>query len=246
MKIGIADAWDRLGLVVASSLIWALVVLVPVAVAAELAKKQPSAALWITIISLAAAVLLGAPLLAGIFRMAYKIVYREDPGLEDLAAGFRELSRSAISLALLNVAVVGVLTVDALFLLGVIGPFKGGPVLALAGILCIYLLLGWTAAAIYQLPALAAQRPMGQREGAIAAIKKSFLLAAHNPAFTIGLFVVILGLGILCAVSVLGMLVLYVGLVSVILTRALRELYIRYGIVEEPPEVVEDAGWKVG
>jgi len=84
---------------------------------------------------------------------------------------------------------------------------------------------------------------MGQRQGWLPAVKKSLLLAAGNLLFTIGLFVVTLGFGILCALSVIGMLALYVGAVSVLLTHALRELYVRYGVVEEPPEAVEDRGW---
>jgi hypothetical protein len=92
-------------------------------------------------------------------------------------------------------------------------------------------------------PAVAVQRPMGQRQGWLPAVKKSLLLAAGNLLFTIGLFVVTLGFGILCALSVIGMLALYVGAVSVLLTHALRELYVRYGVVEEPPEAVEDRGW---
>jgi hypothetical protein len=243
LKKGITDAYDHLGLVIASSFIWSAAVLIPAAVGTEVQRRVAAGGVWFAAAGVAFAVVVGAPLLAGVFRMAYRIAYRDDPSLADLLAGFRELLGSSCALAAVNLVIVGVLAADAAFFFGVFGPLRPNWLFFGLGTLCLYALLGWLMAALYQLPVLAAQRPMGQRQGWLPAVKKSFLLAAGNPLFTIGLFVVTLGFGILCALSVIGMLALYVGAVSVLLTHALRELYIRYGVVEEPPEAVEDRGW---
>lgn len=242
---GIVDVYDRLGLVVAASFIWSVAVLIPVTVGLELQRRIPMRPPWLSIAGAAAAALIGGPILAGTFRMAYKAVYRDDPSLLDLFSGFRELLRSSLALVGVSAAAAAILAADSAFFFGIIGPLGRNWVFFAVGAACLYALLAWLMTAMYHLPALAAQRPMGQREGALAAIRKSLLLAAHNPGFTIGLFVVILGFTVLCTASVIGLPLLFAGTVSMVLTRALRELFLRYGIVEEPPEVVEDKGWRI-
>ncbi|MEN6371516.1 MAG: hypothetical protein ABFD64_05825 [Armatimonadota bacterium] len=246
LKKGFFDVYDRFGLTIAASLIWAVITAVPLGLGWDLWTGNPSK-FRIFLAGLTIAVFIGTPVFAGIFKMAYKIVYHNDPGLGDILTGARELFLPSLSLALIDIAVISMLVIDALFFMGVFGPLKGKGNLgfSLAGILFLYLLVTWLMTVLYQLPVLAAQKPMGQRKGAVAAIKKSLLLAAHNPGFTIGLFVVILGFSILCAVSAFGMLILFAGTVSILLTHALRELYIRYKVIEEPPEIGEDKGWEL-
>lgn len=243
MKKGFRDVYDYLGLVVASSLIWSLVWL-GLAAGWYALSRAVGVSVGLAVGCSAAALIIVAPLGAGLCRMAYRIVYRDDPSLLDIPDGFRGLLLPSWALAGINAAVTVVLIADAAFFFGAFGPFRGSWVGFALGALCLYLLLVWLMTALYHLPVLAAQRPMGQRRGAVAVIKKSFVLAAHNPGFTIGLFVVTLGLGILCALSVIGMLILYAGAVSIILTHALRELFVRYEIVEESRETVEDMGSK--
>jgi hypothetical protein len=240
LKKGFRDTYDYLGLVIGSTLISGFLVLASMFLRQLLAGHV--AGLWADIGWFAAIVLVGAPFLAGVFRMGYKIVYRDDPGLGDLVSGFRELLLGSWALAGINVFVVGMLLVDAAFFFGILGPLKGNVIGHALGALILYVLLMWCMMAMYQLPALAAQGPLGQRRGAVAAVKKSFLFVAHNPGFTIGLFVAILGFGILCILSVIGMLILSVGAASILLTHATRELFIRYGVVEEP-EVPKDDSW---
>ncbi|MEN6520630.1 MAG: hypothetical protein ABFD46_05700 [Armatimonadota bacterium] len=246
IRKGFSEVYDRFGLVIAASLIWAVIIAVPLGLGWELWRRNPSKP-WIVLIGMIVAVFIGSPVLAGVFRMAYKVVYHDDPGLGDILTGARELFLASLSLALIDIVVISMLVIDAMFFMGMFGPLKGKEnlVFFLAGILFIYLLVAWLMTVLYQLPVLASQKPMCQREGAAAAIRKSLILAAHNPGFTIGFFVVILGFGILCAVSVFGMLILFAGTVSMLLTHALRELYIRYKVVEEAPETVEDKGWKL-
>lgn len=245
VKKGFSDSYDRLGPMIAASLIWTVAVAVPLSIGWEIQRRTAASGLWFILAGLVAAILVGTPVLAGIFRMAYKIAYHGDPGLGDIWSGARELLRPSLGLALINIGVITMLVVDAIFFMGLFGPFKGSLISSLVGILFLYLLAAWMMTALYHLPVLVAQRPMGQREGAVAAIRKSLLLAAHNPGFTFGFFVVILGFGILCAASVFGMLILFAGTVSVLLTHALRELYIRYKVVEDKPEIVEDKGWEL-
>lgn len=257
LKKGLRDTWDYLGLVLVASAIFTLVALLP-AFGTLVETINPTARPWPEIVGSVLAVILLPLVLTGIFRMAYKIVYRDDPGITNIASGFGELLLSGWLLALINILVIGVLVVDIAFFFGRIGPLKGSWFGYIIGALSIYALIIWLMMAMYQLPTLVAQRPRGQREGAIAAVKKSFLLVMGNPGFTTELFIAILGTSILCVLSVIGarispvvavfavlsilvMLVLYAGTVSILLTHALRELFIRYGVVEDQPDVVVDA-----
>lgn len=245
LKRGVVDAWDRFGLVIGASLVWSFAVSLPIIVAAAVGGRIPGTRMWLALVGLAASALVGAALLGGIYRLAYKIVYREDPTLGDVLSGAKEMVGRSYAIAAINVIVAGILALDVAFFFGLIGPLRTSLITLGVGALALYAMLAWSMAAIYQFPLLSAQRPMGQREGALAAVKKSLLLALHNPGFTIGLFVVILGFSVLCLISVIGMLVIYTGTVSIVTTHALRELYVRYGVVEEPPEVEEDEGWSV-
>lgn len=245
IKKGFSDAYDRFGLVIAASLIWVAFAAVPLSIGWEIQRRLPASGISFALAGIIAAMIISAPALAGIFRMAYKTAYHDDPGLGDIYSGARELLLPAIGLAVINVFAVVLLLIDAMFFMGLFGPLRGNWFYFGIGVFFLYLLAAWLVTAVYHLPALAAQRPLGQRTGAIAAVKKSLILAAHNPGFTIGLFIVILGFGILCAVSVFGMLILFAGTVSMVLTHAVRELYIRYRVVEDTPEVVEDKGWNV-
>lgn len=245
LKRGFVDAWDRFGLVIASSFIWSFAVFVPVVVASAVQRQLPRTWPFFTSLGLVVAVLIGTPLLAGVYHLAYKVVYRDDPTLGDILAGFRQMLGRSYALVAIDVIAVALFVLDAAFFFGMFGPIRGSLLFVSLGVLCLYGLLAWSMAAMYQFPLLTAQRPMGQREGTLSAVKKSILLFAHNPGFTSGVFVVILGFSALCAVSFIGMLVLYAGTVSIVLTHALRELYVRYGVVEEPQESEEDTGWRV-
>ena len=240
LKRGFSDAWDRLGLVVASSLVWSLSVIVPISIF-SLARN-----IYMFVAGLVVAWIISTPILIGIFRMAQKVVYRDDPSFGDVMGGFRVLRWSAYAMSAINIGTIAILSMDAVYFLGVTGQTKLPKLLTLGiGVLSVYVLVGWMLAMLYQSPALVAQKPFGQRPGAIQAIKKSWLLAIGNPVFTIGLFVVILGFSVLSALSVIGMLILYAGVVSIILTRALRELFVRYGVVEESSEENVDSGWHI-
>lgn len=238
LRNGFIEAlWDRLGLTVAASLIWTVLVAVPLAFGFAAMQMAGVGGLLLLLILM----LIGAPVQAGLFNMAHKVIYRDDPGIGDIFSGFTTLLGPSLRLVAVNIIVMVVLARDALFFAGVLGGTKPSLLQLALGMFCVYLIMAWLMVTMYQLPVMVSQKPLCHKEGALPAIKKSVLLTMHNPGFTIGLFVVILGFSVLCALSVIGALILYGGALPVILVSALRELYIRYEIVED--RVVEDGGW---
>ncbi len=184
---------------------------------------------------------LAAWLLAtGVFYFANKSVYHEYPTLADTWRGIGELLWPALALFFTDLLVTAVLVGDAIFFLGV----RGGPVFLALGILSGYITLVWLMMLMYQLPLLPAQAKMESGPKPLVIVRKSFLLVADNPGFTVGLFLVIIALAVVCAVpGFVGMAVFFMGATAFVLTHALRELFIKYGIVEDEPDVVEDHGW---
>jgi uncharacterized membrane protein YesL len=91
-------------------------------------------------------------------------------------------------------------------------------------------------AAQYQYSILVSQAPLSQPQSALAAIKKSLLLVLGNPGFTIILFVVTLGFGVLCFISGVGMILLFAGSTAILQANAVKELYARYGIEKAPSQ----------
>lgn len=256
IKKSFSDIWDYLGLVIVSSAICTLILLLPGMLSLFLG-HIPGAGTVVKVAGSFVVLLIFPPVLAGVFAMAYRIVYKRSPGLLDIALGFKDLLLHSWLIALINIVVIGILLTDIAFFFGLFGPLKGSLIGYIVGALSLYLLLMWMMMTMYQLPALVAQKPLGQQRGALPAVKKSFLLAIGNPGFTIKLFVVILGfsvlgilsvvaarispiIGVFAVLSIVVMLVLYAGAVSIILTHALRELFIRYGVIEEPSDTPVD------
>jgi hypothetical protein len=95
--------------------------------------------------------------------------------------------------------------------------------------------------AIYQLPLLVVQLSTESGMGVGVILRKSFLLMADNPGFTLGLFLVIIAFAVLCAIPMfVGFAVLFFGASAFLVTHALRELFIRYGIIEAEPEAADE------
>jgi hypothetical protein len=176
----------------------------------------------------------------GVYYYAKKSVYHEYPTFSDTWTGIKTLLGPALKLLILDLAVTVLLLGDTLFFLSV----KGGLVFQIVGVLCGYIALVWMMMAMYHLPLLVAQLGMESGPKPMVVVRKSFLLVADNPGFTVGLFLVIIALAVICAVlGFVGMAVFYLGATAFVLTHALRELFIKYGIVEDEPETVEDKGW---
>lgn len=176
----------------------------------------------------------------GVYYYAHKSVHHEYPTLADTWTGIKVLLRPALKLLALDLTVTVLLLGDTFFFLSM----KGGPIFQIVGIVCGYIALVWLMMTMYHLPLLVAQLGMESGPKPVVVVRKSFLLVADNPGFTVGLFLVIIALAVICAVlGFVGMAVFYLGATAFVLTHALRELFIKYGIVEDEPETVEDSGW---
>ena len=236
LKRGVGDIYDRLGLVIFAGFLWFVAVLVPISIGAELSRHASHVFLFVGVL---AAFLLSVPLMAGVFEMARRVVMREEPSIADLKAGFTQFLGPAMKLALTDLVVTVVILVDVAFFFGRMGP-KGGlhsPLLVVIGVFLVYILLAWLTMMLYHFPIL-----IWQKSSTTAVLKRGFLLTVDNPTFTIGLLFAIILLTILCVVTVIGMAVLFMGAAAILTTNALRELFIKYKMIEEPPEG-GSSGW---
>ncbi|HUV03733.1 MAG TPA: hypothetical protein VMX94_01345 [Armatimonadota bacterium] len=229
LKKWLLDSYDYLGLVLASSFLWFSVVVgglaaIKVGVGGSLVLLLVSAALFY--------IFLIAPMTTGVHVMAKKIVTRDDPSLLDALSGFKDYLKASWALGLAQMFVTLLIVANAWFYLT-----RGAFVLKLLGILFVYLLLLWALSAVYHFPLLIEQRP-----GALKILRRGILLMLDNVAFTGGVFFVIILLTCFCAITLLGLPLLYVGMVSIVQTRALRALFVKYGILEPEREYVPEAG----
>jgi len=113
---------------------------------------------------------------------------------------------------------------------------RGVLALKLLGILFAYVLLLWGLSAVYHFPVLVEQRP-----GALKVLKRGVLLMLDNIAFTAGVFFVIILLTCFCTITLLGLPLLYVGMASILQTRALRALFVKYELLEPEREYAPEA-----
>ncbi len=245
LRSSVSAAWDNLGLVVLSSFIWAVLVLVPFSFGWDLQRRRPDFYPWPIVAGLIAGIILSSLILPGVFRIARKAAFHEQPELRDIALGAKDLFVSGLALTFANIIAVGVLATDAAFFFGFFGPLKGSGVFYILGMVVCYFLLTWVMVSMYHFPALLAQKPLEQKEGAAAAIKKSVLLFLGCPAYTLALFLVILSFTAICVLSVISFFLLFAGTTAFMLTYSLRELFIRYGVIEDTPEAADDLGWRL-
>jgi len=117
---------------------------------------------------------------------------------------------------------------------------------AAVGIVFGYLALMWSMMMMYHLPLMAAyQRPASEIR-VLAVWRDSFVLLGGSPRFTVGLFLVIIALACLCAVPMLvGTALIFPGTAAFLAVFGLRELFIRFGIVQDDAQEVEDKPWKL-
>jgi uncharacterized membrane protein YesL len=165
-----------------------------------------------------------SPLITGIFLMAKKIVTHDEPSLLDLINGFKEFLASSWALGFAQLLMTLVIVVNAWYYLT-----RGSPAVKLVGIVFVYAFVLWVMSALYHYPIL-----VEQRSGVLKILKRGVLLAMDNFAFTAGVLFVIILLACLCSVTVIGLALLYMGMASILQTRALRALFVKYELL--PPE----------
>lgn len=224
------DAWEHIGLVLAASLFTALL---PTALAVSvyfLADKPR----WILAVVVFIIALLKGPILAGVFNLAHKIAYADNPEISDLFSGFRELFCAGVSLILLDLFVTICLAADASFFLGIFGPIKPSVFSIALGCLFVYLFIAWFCSMGYQFPALTAQKPLNQKAGVLPAVYKSLLVSLSAPFYTFCVWMAALIFIFACLVSAFGIFLLLGGVAALIFTHALREIFLCYGVIDEP------------
>lgn len=223
LKQGFIDAYDYLGLIVVSSCLWFASVLLSVFLihAAISFSIVVGALAGVTLYSLVV-----APVTASVFYMCRNIAVREEPSVGNLITGLREFFAPSAGLAMAQVIVTTIICVNGWFYLT-----RGG-VLTVLGVLFVYLMLVWCMSGLYHYPLL-----VEQRASALKILKRGFLLSVDNPRFTSSLFFVIIVLTGVGMVTFLGMPLLYAGVVGIIEMRALRALFVKYGLFEMEPTV---------
>jgi len=235
---GFRAAYDSLGYVVFVTFL-SFVTSLGLCGAAVAVLRATKAGMW-GILYFAPALAVAWLAAVGVFYYANRSVYHQYPSPADTWVGIRTLLVPALKLLIVDLVVTTILCGDAVFFLRA----KGSSLFPVLGVACGYGLFVWLMMLIYHLPLLVAQLGMESGPRPLVIVRKSFLLLADNPGFTVGLFLAIIALAVACVVpAFVGMALVYLGGAAFVLTHALRELFIRYGIVEEEPEVVQDGGW---
>jgi len=222
LKKWLADSYEYLGLVLSASFIWFGISLGGMALITSL-RRFP-----VLVFALLAAyyVLLVSPLTTAVFYLAKKMVTRDDPSLLDLIAGFKQFLAASWVLGLAQIILTLTVVVNAWFYLT-----HGGIFVRILGVLTLYILIVWMMSAVYHFPLLIEQRP-----GTFKIIKRGFLLALDSPAFTGGVFLAIILLTCFSAATLLGLPLLYMGMLSILETKALRAVFVKYGLLEPEKE----------
>ena len=235
LKRWLGNSYDYLGLVIIASFIWFGVLIGGVSLIAKLEVHEHPIVVAGTLA--AYYVLLIAPLTAGVFAMARKVVTRDDPSVLDVLSGFREYLLPSWSLGFAQTLITVLILANAWFYLT-----RGGMALKAVGILVIYVLILWALSAVYHFPVLIEQRP-----GVMKILKRGFLLGLDNLAFTLGIIFVIILLTCLCVATLLGLPLIYIGMLSILETRALRAVFVKYDLLppERDPELGGEDGWRV-
>jgi len=243
LKNGFRSAYESLAFVVGASFVTLVVTAGVLALMGLISASAPHPRSFGMLLGLPA-LLVGWLCAVGVFYYTKKAVWHEHPITTDVFEGIRKLLGPALVLFVVDLAISTVLFGDVVFF-ALAFKARGGPILAGLAMVCVYLAFMWSLMALWHMPLLIAQLDMESGPRLKAILRKSYLLVADNPGFTVGLFVVIIAFTVLCAISAVGMALLFAGTLAFLLTCSLRELFVKYGIVEEEPEVVDDRPWRL-
>lgn len=231
IRLGFLAAYDYAGSSIAASLL-GFIVLSTVAWVLLVDLK-----LWTTgfrqasILGLGLFVLLAplllSPFAAGLYNLARAMFTRDDPHVLDILRGAVKYVRPAMALGYTQILVTTVLLCDITFLLN-----RPGAVFKVMAVLLGYFLLFWAMMLSYQWPLL-----IEQRKPLKTTLIRSFLLAAHNPLYTLAITLFILafvGLPVYCfhfpsgPAALIPVSLLWTILIGTIHTSATLEILRRY------------------
>lgn len=239
---GFRAAYDSLGYVVSASFGTFLVCAGLLTLASLIARHIKSPVAMLLFVPALLAAWLAE---VGMLYFARKSVYEGHAALSDTWEGIGKLIRPAIGLFVADLAITVVLAGDAMFFMEM-SHARNRNLFTAVAIFFTYLTIVWLLMWLYHLPLLVAQLHMESGPRVTVILRKGFLLMADNTSFTVWFFVAIIAFTVLCALpGLLGMAVLFPGAVAFLLTCVLRELLIKYGVVEQEPEAVEDKPWRL-
>ncbi len=234
LRSATGDAYDRLGLTLASSLLWLVaLMMVSIAISAAAMTKQVLVVLAMFFVG---AVLLGEAWMGCVY-LAYRIATRDDPSLLCFVEAWRGLGWKTLWMAVIQTFVTLVITVNiALYLQSNLLFMR------VFGVVILYILLLWITAMLYQYPLL-----VEHVFGAYAAeqtktswlrrvLRRSLLLTIGNLPFSAGMFAMIAAWAIFCALSIIGAALMFAGFAALATVYWTRALLINYGVIVLPPE----------
>lgn len=231
IRRGAGDFYDRMGLTVLGSIAWSVPLLLILSLAAGVRSVAPPVVVVLIVLA-------GAWTWAGLafgmnIVLAHRIAYFQDPGPDALTDGLHTFGVGALKLVLVQLLALVILGFDTAFFLS-----RHSAGLRVLGIVCAYALLLWLLCMTWQWPFLATEN-----RATLKILKKSALVTADNPFFTLGVFLVTMTAGTLLLLSGIGAVAAFGGFVACLLTRAHKETLKKYGMAEDEPEMIEDEGW---
>jgi len=228
------DAYDRLGLTLASSLLW-FAILTAAAITISAAARTQLVLVVLGVFFVGSA-LLGEAWIGCVY-LAYRVATRDDPSPVCFVEAWRGLGWKTLWLSVVQAFVTLVIIANiALYLQSHL------LVMRVFGVVIVYILLLWLTAMLYQYPLLvehvfgaysAEQTKTGWLRRVL---RRSLLLTIGNLPFSAGMFAITAAWAIFCFVSVIGLALMYAGFASLAAVYWTRALLINYGVIELPPE----------
>lgn len=239
LRVGLREIWDRLGLVIAISLTWTILLALPLTLGRLLPLAVP-VSLRNLLVLLTATLTLSAPT-AGVYYIAHLVCIHDEVSYLDFWHGAKRYFAPATRLGLVAALVFSVFVVNIWFYLQL---RSGGGLLA--ALACLYALLFWLMMAVYHFPLLVAQEqglfdePERQaKRGVFAVLRRAFYLALGDPFTTLGLLAALVLLSIPVFLTLALPPMLWPASLALLTTQATRALLRKYGVLPLP--VVEEA-----
>lgn len=189
---------------------------------------------WVFITAALIYIFILSPIVAGAYSTTKMIAARNMPIAKDF---FIEISRwflPAWKLSTLQSLLTIIIIVNILFYLS-----NEAIILKILAVLFIYFLIFWWASCLYHFPIM-----IEQKTGPFLTAKRGFLLVLDNPGFTAMLFFVIILIACICIATFAGLVFVYLGYTSILITYMTRVLFTKYNIVSrdeiEEPEIIDD------
>ena len=187
-----------------------------------------------------------SPLIAASFDVAHHIATHREVTFDSFRQGVRQFGGVAVRLGWIHLFVGALAALNLTFYLQI-----GGLAGRAAVLLCLYLLLFWSAMALYQGPLLVLQETGAfdepgrlAKRGAKAVLRRSFFLVVGEPLFSLGLWFAALLWTAVALVTAVGAAMLWLGGVCLLTTGPTQALLAKYGVgnsaeADEAPLVKE-------